>query len=59
MALKKEMQFMQSIGFCPKGYCFSLSDLSTESEKKNQLCVLSVSSEAGGDILQCTMEKIL
>jgi len=35
--------------FCPQGCCFSLSGPSAESEKKNQLCVLGVSSAAGGE----------
>ena len=35
--------------FCPKGCSFSLSGVSAESEKKNQLCVLCISSGAGGD----------
>jgi hypothetical protein len=34
--------------FCPQGCCFSLSGLSAESEKTNQLCVLCALSAAGG-----------
>jgi hypothetical protein len=40
---------MQS--YCPKGCRFSFSGLSAENEKKNQLCALCVSSEAGGEIM--------
>jgi hypothetical protein len=35
--------------YFPKGGCFSLSGLSPESENKNLLCALCVSSEAGGE----------
>jgi hypothetical protein len=35
--------------FCPKGWCLSLSGLSTESEIVNILSVLCASSEAGGE----------
>jgi hypothetical protein len=34
---------------CPEGYRFSLSGLSAESEKEKLLCVLCVSSLAGGE----------
>ena len=36
---------------CPNGCCFSLSGLSAESEKNKLLCVLCVSSAAGGDTI--------
>jgi hypothetical protein len=39
------------IKILPEGLWFSLSGLSPESEKKNQLCALCVSSEAGGEII--------
>jgi hypothetical protein len=42
---------MQSMRFCPKGCCFTLSGLSSESEKTNQICVLGGSSAAGGEIM--------
>jgi hypothetical protein len=44
-----ERLLTESMLFCPQGCCFSLSDLSAESEKKNQLCVLGASSVAGGE----------
>ena len=36
-----------------KGWFLLFSVLSTESNKKNNLCVLCVLSEAGGELLQC------
>ena len=46
-----EPLLIDSMLFCPQGCCFSLSGLSAESEKKNQLCVLGASSEAGGEFI--------
>jgi hypothetical protein len=57
-----ERKGINSNPFFPKGWCFSLSALSVrryfgglaESEKGNLLCVLGVSSAAGGETIQST-----
>jgi hypothetical protein len=40
---------INSILFYPQGCCFSLSGFSAKSEKGDLLCVLGVSSAAGGE----------
>jgi len=53
-ALITNVAIIFSMLLCPQGSCFSLSGLSAESEKKNQLCVLGALSAAGGETKQST-----
>jgi len=54
---KGERYPIDLILLCPQGFCFSLSGLSVESEKKKLLCELCVSSAAGGETMQSTKNQ--